>query len=279
MADLTGIFKTTKHLLDGGEVVEPQRPYLGMSGLGHFCSRYLWYGFRFTYKSSKTKRIIRLLKRGHREEEVLIGYLREVGIEVTNAQAEMVAGFGHIKGHNDGVAKGMPEAKKNPHVLEIKAIADTYFKALQKKGSIKKYSYVYYAQATLYMHHLKMNRCLFIVVNKNTDEIYIERIEYDPGEAEDLLRKGESILMAQVPPERPPHASQTYFECKWCDAKDVCYGKKPMEKSCRSCTHVDLEHEGKWSCGLNPSEDQPIIPLEVQRVGCKHYQAVPNEHQ
>jgi hypothetical protein len=241
-----------------------------------------------------SKRLKRLFARGHREEKHVIALLESIGYTVNgpelikailkktgfvqtvdattgDMQIEMINGFGHIKGHNDGVVEGVIEASKTPHLLEIKTAADAKFKKFKKINNLAKSHPMYYAQTQLYMHHLKLTRCLWYVVNKNDDDIHVERIRYNRGEAEDLLRRGEHILLSTCPPRQP--FPKTYFECKWCGAYDVCWKDVPMNKSCRSCEYAEIAHDGKWNCG-SPAGRGMIIPIEFQRVGCGEYKAL-----
>ena len=268
MADLKGLYKTTKYLLDSGEIKCDLRPYLGMSGLGHSCSRYLWYSFHWAYEDAISKRLQRLFQRGHDEEPKVIKLLEGIGYNIHSDQKEMVYGFGHVKGHIDGIVENVIEAPKTPHLFELKTASDSKFKGYAKINNLQKSHPVYYAQTQLYMHFLKLTRTLWIVVNKNDDNIHIERIRYNKDHAEDLLRKADSILMSTFPPRQP--FVRTYFECKWCDAKDVCWNGLPMEKNCRTCKSLCLAHEGKWDCEIHG----PDVPLDFQRKGCSLYAAI-----
>ena len=272
MVDLTKMFETTAHKLEGEVVLEP-RPYLGMSQLGHECSRYLWYQFRWGFKDTASKRMIRLWNRGHREEPVIIESLKEIGIDVWGDQTEMVTGHGHIKGHCDGICIGVIEAPKTEHLTEFKTVKDSGFKDLMKK-KLKLYSSTYYGQCQLYMHFLKLTRTLFIAVNKNDDSRYVERIHYDKGYAEDLIRKGEDILMSEVPPPRA-FPTKTFFKCRWCSAKNSCWDNAPLQKNCRTCRNIEICVDGKWTCNLGDSGNR--ISINDQRIGCDRYQEIENE--
>jgi len=270
MADLSTMFKTTAFQLEGEVVLEP-RPYLGMSQLGHECSRFLWYQFHWAFLDTTTKRMIRLWERGHREEPVIVADLEKIGIKVWGDQVEMVAGHGHIKGHCDGQCSGVIEAPKTTHLAEFKTMKESAYKSYLKLG-LEKYSPVYWGQIHLYMSFLKLTRTLYIVVNKNDDSRDVRRFALNQGVADDLLRKGESIILAESPPERA-FPSKTFFKCKWCSAKHLCWETAPMQKNCRTCTQSNIALEGKWECTMHNA----AIPVDFQRKGCDLY--VRQEHE
>lgn len=293
MVNIVKHFETTKHLIDGGEVVLELRPHLGMSQLGHACSRYLWYQLHWAYKETVTKRLTRLFARGHREEPEIYKLLESIGYLVNSEtlrdklcereeviwddkynQLEMHYGFGHILGHADGTVEGVIEAPKTPHLLEIKTASDAKFKKFKKQNNLEKSHPQYFAQTQLYMHMLGLKRCLWLVVNKNDDDIHIERIRYDKGKAEDYLRKGDMILMCNNPPRAP--FPPTFYECKWCSAKEICRNKAPMEQNCRTCIYSSIERDGVWNCTLEAGHPAPI-PLTFQRHGCHEYEAREND--
>ena len=124
-------------LIEDREIINEPRPYLGLSGIGDPCSRKLWYGFRMVAKQKLTPRQHRLLNRGHREEPVIIVDLEAAGIKIKNTtddQAEVTTGYGHIKGHSDGIADNVPDASKTTHLLEFKTANDKNFKKIKKGG-------------------------------------------------------------------------------------------------------------------------------------------------
>jgi len=71
-----------KHSLE--TLTEGPRKHLGMSEIGNDCSRQLWYKFRWMYSETHSGRMLRLFKRGHREEdryiEILKGIDRHFGV-------------------------------------------------------------------------------------------------------------------------------------------------------------------------------------------------------
>ncbi len=262
--------KTTLGLIDGGDIAAEHRPYLGMSQLGHSCPRYLWLSFRWAFTDSYSKRIGRLFLRGHNEEITIKAELAKIGVDTYGDQEEVVAGFGHIKGHIDDKAMGVPEAPKTEHLVEYKTMNDKAFKDVSKK-KVKASKPIYYAQMQLYMHFMKLTRALFIAVNKNDDAWYVERVRYDKEFAEALVTKGEGIVISTLP--MIAMFKRTWYECKWCSASDQCRGDAPLAVNCRTCQHASPELDGKWSC--NFTEDTPAdLTTYRQRTGCTEHKPI-----
>lgn len=59
-----------------------RRNHLGGSLIGRECNRELWYSFRWATETKHDGRILRLFKRGHKEEFEFVEYLQQLGIEV-----------------------------------------------------------------------------------------------------------------------------------------------------------------------------------------------------
>lgn len=267
MVNLSQFRDTTKSKLDFGLVQSEMRPYLGMSGIGHPCNRYLWYAFRWCFTDSYSQRVRRLFTRGHREEAAVIAELEKIGIKCYGDQTECVMVDGHVRGHCDGLCDNVPEAKKTTHLLEIKTMNDSYFKDMVKKG-IQQSKPIYYAQLQLYMKGLKLTRALFICVNKNDDSYYVERVKYEAATASFLVEKAKSVVEAHMPIPAP--FSKTWFECKWCAAKDICHNGGAIEKTCRTCVEVDIMSGGEWHCKLHSRK----LSTEQQRRACVNYKII-----
>ena len=61
----------------------------------------------------------------------------------------------------------------------------------------------------IYMHLLGLKRALYLAKNKNTDELYSERIKYDKAEAERLLLKARA-----GPDQRECGAARAGVRCR-----------------------------------------------------------------
>lgn len=224
------------------------RTYLGMSEIGHQCNRYLWFSFRWAFTEKLTSRQVRLFSRGNREEPIIVAELARIGVECYDTgddQAGYSQCLGHHSGHSDGKAKGVLEAPKTIHLAEFKTINDKGFKELLKK-KLKLAKPIYYAQIQSYMREEGLTRGLFIAVNKNDDSWYVERVYFDKGYAEDLLRKAEDIIFCGVP--EPRQFPKGWYECGYCDAREKCSGAETIDKSCRTCIHAAPIPGGLWHC-------------------------------
>jgi hypothetical protein len=237
---------------------EPQRGYLGASIIGHDCDRYLWYTFRACVKRDFSGRMYRLFKTGNLAEARFIEELEGIGCEVVShdeagKQIEVLAIGGHFSGHLDGMALGVPEAPKSWHVCEFKTHNDKSFGALQKAG-VQKSKPLHYAQMMVYMGLTKVDRALYLAMNKDTDEIYSERARYDAQAFKAIMSRAERIIASIQPPERCAGRSDD-FRCKMCDARELCWHcgavAVPLPAmGCRTCCHATPEMDGnaRWSC-------------------------------
>ncbi len=116
----------------------------------------------------------------------------------TGEQWRIVFAGGHASGRTDGKVTGVPEAPKTMHVFEAKSMNDRAFKALLKAGCVREGKPEHFAQVQTYLHCQGLTRALYLGVNKNTDELYCERIEYEvhlSSQADQLLDE----LQATVP--------------------------------------------------------------------------------
>jgi hypothetical protein len=232
---------------------DAHRPHLGGSQIGRACQRALWYQFRHMDRATFDGRVLRLFETGDREEGRIVANLRAVGVTVwdvdpdTGRQIRFTAHDGHFALSLDGVGKGFRESGQ-PHTLEFKTMNDKNFRAMERDG-LEKAKPIYWAQCQIGMHLADLDRCAFIAVNKNTDAIYMERVRRDPAEGMKLLAKAGEIIWADKPPAKLSN-DPSFFECKFCDYRNICHLQKPPEVNCRTCAHATPERggDGDWSC-------------------------------
>jgi CRISPR/Cas system-associated exonuclease Cas4 (RecB family) len=267
--------------------IEPQRGYVGASSIGQPCTRALWYQFRWAKAPDFSGRLYRLFQSGHLQEPRVNADLRAIGMTVydvnpaTGKQWSFVerSSGGHFRGNCDGIVTGVPQAPVSPHILEVKTSSAKLFAVMQKEG-VKKAKPTHYFQMQIYMHWSidlfgkeGCHRALYITVNKDTDNIYSERIEYVEEEAQALIDKAMLIITSAEPPIGIS-TDPTYFECKFCDYHSICHGKEIPAPTCRTCAHVTpaMNGDGVWTCGFDEVGQLEDIQ---QRTGCEKHRYIP----
>ncbi len=237
---------------------------IGMSQLGTDCDRKLWLGLHwFAPPEVISGKLQRIFDTGIEAEEFMVRDLERIGIEVTKRQEE-IWGFGnYVHGFTDGRCINVPEAPKTEHLLEMKTHNDRSWNGVYKNG-VKKSKPLHYAQMQRYMAGLSLSRALYLAYNKNTSAYYSERVKFNPGFAEDLIRKESDIVLSSELPKRK--FERHFFQCKFCDFSEFCYDNAPAPKNCRTCKHSDLFGGGTWVCTLNSEAHD--VPIEIQQSGC-----------
>lgn len=273
----------------------PPRPHMGLSAAGNEDDRGLWLSFRWAFQEQFTGRILRLFRRGHLEEAVVVSDLQAIGCEVEyTGDAQLHIDFGsHVSGSCDGIiASGLPEAPNTVHLLEIKTISKARFEQLDKHG-VEKSTPEYYAQTQAYMFGLTqlgllgvdVERCFFIAVCKDDDRVYTERIKLNKDIARDAVARLQRIALSERIPE-PVHVDPTFYKAKFSPYYAVYFPKSAtpdhMAKlvsqragdgieskvgvNCRTCAHSTPTESSEWLCAIY---DNQAIPLSHQRLGCR----------
>ena len=148
---------------------------------------------------------------------------RELSNEYLLAKFGFDTADGEIQGHVDGIITDGPVSWEYPFLWECKSANDRKFKEFQSKG-VEKANVVYYAQVVLYQAYMGLmdNPALFTVVNKNTQEIYFEKVPFDAKVAQRVSDSAVRILKAVENNELMPRvaAKSDSFLCKWCEFKN-----------------------------------------------------------
>lgn len=255
---------------------EWRRAHLGASQIGKACDRELWYQFRWATRPEFEGRMLRLFDTGQREEERLVADLRAIGVEVHDVDPETGRQFqvsevgGHFGGSMDGAGQGFEESQQW-HVLEFKTSNAKKFAELKKKG-VQQAKPEHYAQMQTYMRLTGMRRAYYLVVCKDTDEIYGERVRYDADFSKQLLERARYVITSAEPPPRASDDPEA-FVCRWCDHRGVCFGRRIPEVSCRTCVHAtpELDGERRWSCAFW----QKDLSVAEQMEGCGQHLFIP----
>lgn len=263
------------------------RKHLGASVVGKACLRESWYDFRWTLREQFTGQQLRLFGRGHLEEARFVGYLRKIGCKVWefNPEAPLKDGKpqqfrvsahdGHFGGSLDGVAMGVPDLPQGiPCTLSFKTHNDKSFQKLLDMGVMGS-KWEHFIQEQTYLHLMPkswgLKHCLYLAVNKNTDHIHTEILNYDSDVSETTLKRGGDVIYSNVPLARISNTPGA-FACKFCRFNRLChFGDVLPAVNCRTCRFSRVGGNGLWKCGLRNID----LDEAAQKAGCGSYQVNP----
>lgn len=250
------------------------RAHLGASVIGDPCARRLWLIFRFATSTKNEARLIRLFNRGHLEEARFEALLRMIGCKVwTHDESGNQFRFrdvgGHFCGSLDAVVKGIPECPDIPVLCEFKTHSDKSFRKLEEQGVLTS-KQQHWIQMQIYMHEFKLDKALYMAVNKNDDSLYTEIIDANPEIACQYIDRARNIIFSE---DMPPKLNESpgWWQCRFCFAHDFCHGDAEFKfphHTCRPCAYL-YPVEGGWECRKN------FIPVrrtfEEQKNPCKGF--------
>lgn len=257
------------------EAANEQYDSLGISvgEIGNECDRALYYGLRWCSQPEEIDgRKLSIFRTGDRWEEVLVSDLERIGVEVFDQQDRIRLVDGHVRGKCDGKALGIPEAKKTIHLCEFKSSNDKNFKEIVKKGC-KVAKPTHYGQCQIGMYAFGLTRCLYLVVNKNDDARYAERLELDTEWCIRQLARCERIIFNDEPPPRLSEDPE-FFKCRFCRHHQVCHEGAMPRVSCRTCIHSQPERggDGAWSCARWAKP----LAVDEQKAACPAHLYLPS---
>lgn len=256
------------------------RPHLGASIIGKGCTRAIWYDFRWATRNQFSGRLLRLFDTGNNQENRVIVDLRNAGITAmdrnpaTGKQFDFRDHGGHMSGSMDAAVHNLVEAPKTWHVGEIKTHNAKSFKALTEKG-VAEAKPQHLHQMNTYDGWSGMERWVYIAVNKDTDEIYVERGAFDKEMFEADRSKGLMVIKSPRPLAKIS-GDPEHFECKFCDHHPVCHVGIVPAVSCRTCVHatpiVDDGIAGRWTCARYACD----LTVDQQIASCESHLTLPD---
>lgn len=247
---------------------------IGASSIGEECLRSLWLSWRAYDDKKFGGRMLRLFKTGHLQEDRILDDLRLAGFELWShdedgKQWTYTDKTGHFVCKLDGVMRGVPQAEKTPHDLEIKTHSLDSFKGVVKKG-VAESKPMHYWQMQAGMKYGKLTRALYLALCKNDEAYYAERVYPDSAVMNRIEAKITTLVEAPIPPVGISDDGKA-FGCKWCDFKEVCVEGKTPIKTCRSCVNaVVLKTNGDWACGLTGQ----VLSNDEQKLACDDYEVL-----
>lgn len=253
-----------------------------MSMVAEECERKLWMAFRWASpprQEDNPGKKESIFETGRYWEERLLDDLESIGCQVdrldsaTGQQFKVNLASGWLRGRLDAKVLGLPEAPKTLHVAETKSHNNKSFNDLIKKKLLLAKP-DHYAQCQLYCHAENLTRCFYYAVNKDTDERYAERIEYDHAFAMRLETKVDRIVKTSQAPARlfEDVTSKAAFPCSWCPARPQCHEGEWARKNCRTCLSSEFLPGAVVKCALWGRE----LDYKEQQAGCRQHLFLPS---
>lgn len=231
---------------------------IGPSSIGTPCDRRIWLNYRWASVKPPSAKQVRIYQRGYVEEPRIVAQLLVAGLDVdTVTQRRFSSSFGQFGGAADGFISCLPETNR-PALLEMKSASDKSFNWVASRG-VEKGKHDHYQQMQQYMGAFNIHETLYVITNKNDEDIHAEVVTFNPEVYEADKARVERILVTNVMPEGVD-------DCRWCDHAPYCHGNKPLHVSCRTCQHGEVV-EGKWLCQLRKIE----LRLTDQKQACVNY--------
>lgn len=260
--------------------MDDHRTHLGASTIAEDCLNFQWLTFRWADKEDLSGRMYRLFQRGHREEQIVIDYLRNIGATVMDKDPETgeqwrISGVnGHYGGSLDGkvimpTSYGYGDLQ---FLLEVKTNGTgTAFTKLTSDG-VQMQKPTHYGQQCAYGFESGLTHSLYVNTNKNDDDMHIEIVKLDWDLGRRLREKADRVIASQEPLGKIAK-SATHKLCKYCKFVGVCHDGKAPEKSCRSCKFASPVENKQWHC----SKWNAIIPnKDAIKKGCAEWVAIIN---
>lgn len=259
---------------------------LSVSDAANDCERAAWYRLRWSSPREREDGLkLRRLASAGRANKQVVEDLENAGMHVE--QYHPVSGEpifirlagGWLRGKVDARVDGVPEAPKSIHALVCKFHNEASFKDLLKhrppKGEgIKNAKADHFAKCQIDMHAEGLERCLYLAVNKNTDELYAERVEYDATYGLKMEAKVARLVRADRAPVRlfETPASKAAFACGWCSARAQCHEGVFARTNCRTCLSAEFRDGAEVWCGLL----DVLLTYDEQQAGCQRHLFLPD---
>jgi len=249
------------------EVPERLRSHLGASQIGRPCDREIWYAFRWVGGENFSGRMKRLFNRGKREEPEVLAELRAIGYEVAEEKDGKQINFSDLGRHFCGSVDGVGKNLQGYFVIEIKTANDSSWKQLNKQG-VKESKPEHYCQMQTYMGELKMKRALYLSVNKNDDQIYVEWVHLIKEDFTALRQRAKEIIFDTSVPDKLSE-NPAHYVCKMCRYRDICHKEELALMTCRTCKYAEPV-DGGWKC----NKHDKMLSYQDQRDACNDFEAL-----
>ena len=256
-----------------------KRGHLGASSIGKDCAREIFFSYNWFDKLEETGRSLRLLSTGTFAEAKFQALFELIGFEnVKNANGSYQHQFDDFLGLFAGSADGIYKYNGFTFLTEFKTANDKNFKDMALKG-VKQGKPIHYSQIQIYLKKFELPFCLYCMLNKNTEDIYFEVVDYNQPVADGIDDKAYKILTASANRHlpNPINEERSAFACKFCDFKSICIGAKSVESvNCRTCAFSSIDDNGQWVChNMNSKNSTKVLLKNDQLNGCDDWVSLP----
>lgn len=192
----------------------------------------------------------------------------EQGVEPSYPQHRIEGCGGHFGGSIDGLLTlpaeycGLPMAFIN----EYKTSGTGRGFTLMLQDGVQATKYEHFCQMSIYGFKRGIKYGVYMMINKNDDDLHVEVVQLDFALAQRLEAKAHRIIISPVPPPKISE-SLTYKTCTYCDMLGVCHKGSPYEKNCRSCANASPLDNKQWHCAVF----QGVIPPDFIPKGCDNW--------
>lgn len=245
------------------------REHLGASVIGHECNRYIWYHFHWFKPERFIGRLLRLFARGHDEEPRIRRLLRGIGFEFHTTEDGKQIKIADVNGHFGGSADDIAHCNRlglNWMLIEYKTSGTgANFNRLNECG-VATAKPRHFIQMSIYGYKLGLKFAVYIAVNKNDDDLYIEIVELDWELAKRQIEKAKDLILQKSAPKRISE-KRNYYICNSCTMQKICHDGEKAAINCRSCQSSTPIENAQWFC----AHWNEIIPPEVISTGCLNW--------
>jgi hypothetical protein len=151
----------------------------------------------------------------------------------------------------------------------MKTHAAKSFAEVKAKG-VKTAKPQHWAQCQYGMGLAELPHALYLAENKDTSELYLEFIPFDPAAFRGLQARAVGIIRSDGEPVRIAERADDY-RCKMCGMHGVCHGGYFCAVRCTTCVHATPVAGGKWFCELAEGD----VPDDVVMRGCAEHVYLP----
>lgn len=182
---------------------------------------------------------------------------------------------GHFAGTMSGAVLGVPESTKLWHVAQVDCVDSWEFKMLWELSSYRDWDITKFSHVQACMGASGMTRALVIVYNKDTSEIYCERIKAEGDFYQNLMLGAGDILEVNGPPDSIYEKESLKPDAlKDKQYRRIYFGEALPAPNCRNCKQSQILYDGgaRWYChrwNIN-------LDLQQQRTGCDTHLYLPS---